>query len=356
MTEETNTTPSQEAYVNPVDEIASLLTGDEESESETETEAELSPDTADIEEDDDTEESTQEDDEEDESESEEVDEDAQAVLAEAFGIDANQISVSEEGSVQVSIKVDGEQTTLPMKDLIRGYQTDKSNTHKSQALAQEKKQFEGFAQNQAQQLRETLEQNVALTDVLKNELMREYEGVNWTELRDFDPAEYAAKRQDYASRNGRIEQLQGQLANDRQQGIKEQQEKYQSANQQALRAQYSVMMEKNPTWSQPETFDKVMSEFRTFGNDAYGFNETEMRDIQDARIFEVLKDAMAYRNGKSVAAKKLKKVPKLQKSTGPRKRKKVSKLDKLTRAAKGASGSHKRDLQTEAVTQLLMGG
>ena len=94
----------------------------------------------------------------------------------------------------------------------------------------------------------------------------------------------------------------------------------------------------------------------SFVLETYNIPPDLFNGINDARFVEVVKDAMAYRNGKQVTQKKLKQnLPKFQKGKNGTKRKQVSKLDKLTKAAKASSGGQRRDLQVDAVAELLEG-
>ena len=91
-------------------------------------------------------------------------------------------------------------------------------------------------------------------------------------------------------------------------------------------------------------------------NDVYGISPEEFKLLNDARHLEILKDALAFRKGKSISENKVNKVPpKFQKANG-KTGKPMSKLTRLTLDARKAQGSRQRDLQTAAVAELLMGG
>jgi hypothetical protein len=88
---------------------------------------------------------------------------------------------------------------------------------------------------------------------------------------------------------------------------------------------------------------------------AYGFTQEEFGGIQDARMLEVIKDAMRYRSSiKNVKTKLDVNLPKYQKSTG-KTTKSVTKLDKLTKIAKSSQGYQRRNAETDAVAELLGG-
>jgi hypothetical protein len=76
--------------------------------------------------------------------------------------------------------------------------------------------------------------------------------------------------------------------------------------------------------------------------------------INDARIIEVLKDAMKFRTGVKEADKKLvQQTPKFQKQSSARKNN-VTHLDRLIKRAETSTGTAKRGAQTDAIAQLLL--
>ena len=96
-----------------------------------------------------------------------------------------------------------------------------------------------------------------------------------------------------------------------------------------------------------------IAEMGNFVARSYGIHPDEFAMLNDARHIEILKDAMAYRKGKTVSQQKVQNVPKFQKPG--RASKPMSKLTQLTLSAKKATGSKQRDLQSAAIAELLSG-
>ena len=352
--EDISTTLGDELSVEPTDEIAALLTEDEAPQSTDSDDEETQ-----------TEESTEDDDEEvSDEEAEEGDETDLEAIAEddsswesVLGVSEDKLSFDDNGNIAgVKVKVDGEASTVGMEDLIAGYQTNKSVTQRSQAFAEEKKVFEGLREQVEQTYASKLQSVDALTAHFEKQLISEYDGVNWEELRVQNPAEYAAAKQDFSAKAGELQRIQEAIDSDRQGQEADAIEAQQVKAQAYLKSQYDLMIVKNPEWVDEKKLKLASTEFKTFVNENYGFTEQEFDSVFDARLIELIKDAQKYHNGAKVAAKKMiKPVPKFQKSRGKGK-KQVSKLDKLTAASKKAHGSEKRDIQTSAVAELLTGG
>jgi hypothetical protein len=363
MNDDQNTTSTAELLseagsVNMVDQIANLLSGEPEKPAATKKKPIEESEEADTQPDD----STQEDDEPegeetDETEDDDSDEsDEDVTWAKTLGIDEKNVVLDEDGNLSgINVKVDGKTTTVGVKDLIAGYQSNKSNTNKSKLLADQRKEFDEIKTAVASEYSKKIETANALVGHLKTNLLSEYTKLDWNRLRVENPGEYAAAVQDFNFRQSEIDQITNAIGQE-QNGVTQQMTAEQQAMQQEyVKSQADRVLEKNPSWAKPEVFRKALSEMTDFAADAYGFTQEEFSNIQDARVLEVIKDAMKYRSSVKTAKTKLDvQVPKYQKSTG-KTTKALTKLDKLTKTAKSSQGYQKRNAETDAVAELLSG-
>ena len=348
----TNST-SLEANVDATDAIADLLVESEEAVVEpTERTEEATDDNEGVEEL--PEESTEEVEESDEEP--EVEEDQ--TWAGVLGVDDAKVVLNEEGDFAgVNVKVDGETSTVDMSTLIMGYQTNKHNANTSKSLAEERKQFDTARGEVKQEYTKKLEDVGKLTEFLNNTLTKEFQGINWDQLRMENPAEYAASMQDFNVRQQEIQNIYAAISEERNALTNKDQEESKVQSDEYLGAQVTKMIENNPTWSDKEVLKEAFDGMSEFTMSTYGFTQDEFNNTVDARLIEMIKDAQKYRDGQKIATKKIKnKVPKFQKSSSSTTRKKVSQLDKLTKRAKTATGSDKRDAQSDAIAELLQGG
>ena len=353
-----NNSTEQSANLDSVDAIADLLTGDDNSAEDKEPETD-SPDvetedkaTDTIEDSDDAEEPSEEstDDSEDDQ-SEEVED--EQTLHEMLGISEEQLTVDDDGKFLLNVKVDGKSSQHNLADVIKSYQLDKNNTQNAQQLSADRQAFEQGAKERVQQVNTAIQQNQQLAGILESEILAEYEHVKWDELREYDPAEFAAKRQDYATKYQKVQRLKQELSQQSAVASQDAQAKMQQGQQAHVQAEFGKMLENNPAWNDRATFNKDMGVMKDNLVETYGFNQGDFDQVSDSRLIEVLKDAIAYNKGTQFAKKKVIKAPKFQKKAAGKRKPKVSKLDRLTKAARNASGSSKRDLQTAAVAELL---
>lgn len=359
-----NTAPGDESQIN---DIASLLTDepiggsasdakDENIEKDEEQETpDLQNEKLDSEE---SEESSEQETEEEQSEEEsgseeESDESWESVL----GLSEDNLEFDENGNIAgVKVKVNGESATVGMSDLLAGYQINKSNTLKSQELSEEKKVFEQQVTEVTKDYQTRLENVDLMANYLNDQLMSEFKAVDWEQLRVENPAEYAAARQDFSMRSQQLQDAQQAIQSERQQAQQQTLQKQAESQKAYLQEQYNIVIKNNPTWVDSKVYKTEMDKMKSFLGETYGFADQDFSVVRDARLFELVKDAMKLHSGKEVVEKKIQKpVPKFQKSKGTANKKATNKLARLTKKAKEATGANKRVVQTDAIAELLMG-
>lgn len=330
---ETNST--EQASVNPVDEIANLLIEDEDEELE---QSAAGPD-----------------DTEGESEGSEEDKAGgsdDVTWASALGVDDSNLELDEEGDlVGIRVKVNGEESVVGVKDLIAGYQTNKYITQKSQVLSHEKKEFDTVRERAASMYVEKLQVADKLVETLKTSLVSDYNRVDWDRLRVDNPAEWSALQTEYQTRLQQIEQVTSAVEQERTENMKLHDQMGYQRFQEYVMDQYNRVLAENPEWRNKERMQKDMQELGRGAIELYGITPDEFNALVDARHVRILKDALAYRQGKKALETKHE-APRFQK--GGRTGKQMDKLTKLTLRAKKASGAQQRAYQTDAVAELLM--
>lgn len=347
--------PESGQSLDPVDEIAQLLSGDE---SEDTTEEPEAVQQALAEEEPSEEIPESEESEEDQpDDSQETDEESDESIAALLGLADDQVIADDDGNLSFVTKINGKVNHVPLQDLVAGYQYNKANEEKAHTLSNERKAFDEQRAAEFERLKTSMDQAEGLVMVMHNEAMRDYEATKWDELRQYDPGEYAAKQADFQRRQQELQQASTYIQSMR----NEQAEKLQAEREESIgrivAEQMGIMVDNNPDWRDDNVRQKAMKELQDFTVEQYGFDPNEFYQNRDARVVEIVKDAMAYRKGLKVASKKRKAPPKLQRAkNGQFKSGKVSKLDKLTRAIGKSKGHNKRDLQAAAVAELLTGG
>jgi len=233
-------------------------------------------------------------------------------LAEATGL-----GVEELLNLKVKTKVDGEEDEISLTDVIRSYQKEQHVNRKSEEVSNAQKKFEAERQQRLKEISAELENVQGMADVLKQHILGdEKDSQYWKDLREADPAEYAARRQDYNDRKAAFESLQ----NDVKSKIKEKQDQlsseYQKQVQSYLSEQATALPKKIPEWKDSKVAKAESEQIRTW-MESVGFSPEEIGSVADARHVSILRKAMLYDKGGNKAAVKDKKVIPLTKSLKP---------------------------------------
>lgn len=291
----------------------------------------------------------------DSNELETDDDDGLAALASELGLDADKLTLSEDGDVLVKLKVNGKDETVDLKEAIAGTQFHKANDEKARVLADERKSFESERAQVAEAYTQQLQQIRGLGEMLQNKLTQEFQGIDWERLRVTDPGEWTAKQREFEIRNQELQQA-GQMLG-QQMRMEQEQHSQQEAQQRSviLNSEREKMIENNPSWRDDERMKSDLTKIVEYAKSS-GFNDDELQDVIYSKHVEVLRKAYLYDQGKTVADKKVKQAPKMQRASNGRfVKQKGGKVQKLIERAQNAKGANKRDAQADAVTALLMG-
>ena len=348
---------------NTVDQVAQLLMGDDPTTEVEEEKAAHRPNDDDLV--DDSEEfeveAAQESDDvdydetDDSNEQEAYDDDGLAALAAELGLDADKLTLSEDGEILVNLKVNGKNEQIDLKEAISQTQFSKANDEKARTLADERKTFESERVQVAQEYAARLQNVQAMGQMLEQQLLAEYNNVDWEALKASDPARFLVTQQEYQQRQQQLHQA-GQQLGEQMRHMQEQQEgRDQAERAQILQQERAAMVESVPEWSDTEVMQKDLAEIVKYGQ-SVGFSEDDLSNVIHNRELQVLRKAMLYDMGQTVANKKVNQPPKMQRASNGRfVKSKGGKVQKLIERAQTAKGANKREAQADAVAAMLMG-
>lgn len=203
----------------------------------------------------------------------------------------------------VTVKVDGKTSQVPLADLVRSYQTDAHVTQRSQAAAEAQRQFETQRAQITQNLQQHLQTVTSLVTMAHQELLRDYQGIDWNKLQTEDPIRWSILDRQFQQRNGQIQQAMQQTALQYQQ----QQQAQQQELAQRLPQEHAKMLERIPQWQDAKQFDAdrvVMTQSAK----EMGFTPAEISQIHDHRMMVALHYASQFLKLQASTPQALKKV------------------------------------------------
>lgn len=218
-------------------------------------------------------------------------------------------------NLKTRVKVDGEESIVPLRQLLKSYQLEGHLNRKTMELAEQRKALEAERETAMKDFQGRLQQADTLVKTLEDQFMKDMNSVDWTTLRATDLAEYSARRQDFIERNFQIQNLKQAAVFEAQKLQQEQTEKQQALYQDFLKKEQEMLNTKLPEWSDSEKAKSEKIKLRSYLLDQ-GFKDAEVANIGDHRAILLARKAMLYDESLkqvAVATKKVTPVPKFVK-------------------------------------------
>lgn len=209
-----------------------------------------------------------------------------------------------ERKVKVTLKnEDGTEVTeeVAETELVKGYQRQADYTRKTQALAERETQAVEFLKTKHDEVRSHYLQQAEVTRAAVTQMAGIKTEAEMAQLANTDPAQWVAESQRQQAISKYLQQLDGQIAGEKQAAQQEQAQRQQMATKQLYER----------AWGELEKagIDKpALSKIYGEANKAYGFTPEELGQVYDPRLVRMMKDAAAYQALKSQKAEVTKKV------------------------------------------------
>jgi len=266
-------------------------------------------------------------------------------LAEATGLPLEQLL-----SLKARTKVNGEESTVSLSDIVKSYQQEKVYTQKSMELSEHRKAFDAERERATQEIQNHLREAATYSQIFEQNLLAEYQSVNWQQLRNTDPAEFAARKQEYNDRYNQLQALKQNIVNKAQQLEEEQKGKFQDHLRETLKKEQNLLVEAIPEWKDAKRASADKMEINSYLK-GLGYSEQEIGNIYDHRHVKIIRNAMLFEKANKTASLQQKKVlnlPKVLKSgTTP------SKSDKAQEQRKEGLASLRKTGRVEDAAKLI---
>lgn len=238
-------------------------------------------------------------------------------------------------NLKVPVKVDGKETEITLKDVIKSYQIESHVNNKSIEVSNKLKEIETERQQFIQGATQQLQMISSLAEAGRQQIMNEFRNVDWATLQATDPVEYATKRIAYQDRESQLAAYLNQVQQQSQQLASQAQQQTQAK----VAAEMQVLTEQMPTWANEDTRKKDFAAITNYLREV-GFTNDDINTIVDHRIVVAAHDAARYRA--LIAAKPLvnKQVRAAPKQVKPGVRVERGKPDALKEAAKRLRKTH----------------
>lgn len=208
-------------------------------------------------------------------------------LAKLLKLEEGALDLDEEGNAVFKTKVDGKEGAAKLQDLLKSYQLQEHVDRKAREAAEREKAIQAREQEVQQQLQQKLQYTENLTQIAANQLMQEFQSIDWNTLSQTDPGRAALIRQQFMERQA---QLRGVYQNIEQQRMAAMQ-KLQAEQAEVLQREAERLPTLIPEWKDEQVAAKERREIRDWAIKA-GFDPEEVDGISRAHHVAVLRKAM----------------------------------------------------------------
>jgi hypothetical protein len=259
-------------------------------------------------------------------------------------------------TIKVPTKVNGEEKEATLAEIVRSYQLGENFDQKTDSLTTEREAFSKEQEAKRIEYSQSLSSAASLVNQLEQQLVQSAEKVDWDELRQSDPAEFAAKKQELIERQQQYQSARTTLA-------KEHQTKFNEHVNSVLDRESKALVREIPGWNDESVAKAEMKTIRDFLLKE-GFTSIEIdgqsdndgnilsAGMSDHRAIKMARKAMLYDAGDKkveVAKKRVRTLPKVA-----RPGKQVSKADKDSDRSKQMRGKLKKSGKVEDAAALIM--
>lgn len=219
------------------------------------------------------------------------------------------------GKIKGKVKVNGVEQEVTLADMRNGYQMESDYRRKTAELAEHRKAFDAERERIASEVNRQFTEAQALTGVLEQQLTAEFNAVDWNHLRATDPAEFAAKRQEYNERYAQIQGIKSNVNATLAQQAEQMQRKQAEELKEILNQEKERLAAAIPEFRDQAKSEPLRTEIKNFLK-SNGFSDQDIGSVYDHRQVLIIRDAMEYRKLKAKGVEVKNKVviaPKLQK-------------------------------------------
>lgn len=231
-------------------------------------------------------------------------------LAEATGLPLETLL-----NLKARANIDGKEDAVPLSEVLKSYQLSKHVNNQSQELANQRKAFEAERENKLKEVQHRLTEAQALSQQLETELVAEYNAIDWVTLRNTDPAEFAARKQEYNERWNRIQAHKNKSLAESYRIQQETAQKQMDQARDVLKAESQKLLDAIPEWKDEAKAKSGKQELRDYLS-SMGFSNEDINSLTDHRSIRIIRNAMLYErasNKATIVQKKVSTLPKVMK-------------------------------------------
>ena len=244
-------------------------------------------------------------------------------ISEVLGIDVDKLDVDANGKIVLKTKIDGVEGKVSLNDAIKSYQLEGHLNKQNMEVVNQRKALEAEHQAFQQERQQKTKQLEDVITLAVNEMNRDYQSINWDQLKVADPNQFLILKQEYQDRQNNLQQTYQHLIQTREQ----ESIKFHAVREKKLAEEAYKLRSQIPGWDNDETYKAGTQEVRNTLLEV-GFSQDEIEAASHGlsippeaatKLFVLAHKASEYdklQKAKSGVIKKIRTAPKVVKG-GP---------------------------------------
>lgn len=258
-------------------------------------------------------------------------------LAKLLKLDDGALDLDEEGNAVFKTKIDGKEGTAKLQDLLKSYQLQEHVDRKSREAAEREKALKQREDEVQQNFQQRLQYAENLTQIAANQLLAEFQSINWNALEAENPGHAALLRQKFQERQAQLRGVYQNIEHEKVQA----KHKSDAELQQQLQREAQRLPELIPEWKDAQIATKEKAEIAEWATKA-GFDQADMQSMTSkAHLVALLRKAMLadrLQASRPEIENKVRQAPKLVKPGQAQVDSKEAKLQSLKTAVRKSGG------------------
>ena len=223
-------------------------------------------------------------------------------------------------TLDIPVKINGAEGKAKLSDLKASYQIKEAAEARLRDAKEKSRAEIQIIAEKREQLQSQFAVVGSLIDKAEKSFTKDETKVDWEKLRQQDPAEWSAKREEFKQRREEIERLKREAVDSYRSTIATAENENKERQQQYLQEQAQQLVEKLPEWKDPETAKAEKTAVAEYLINQ-GFTHEDISAASDHRMVLMARKAMLYDKGRDkseVTLKKVSKIPKVMKPGSPK--------------------------------------
>ncbi|HEU4636892.1 MAG TPA: hypothetical protein VFS41_11975 [Edaphobacter sp.] len=209
-------------------------------------------------------------------------------LAKLLKLEEGALDLDEEGNAVFKTKVDGVEGAAKLQDLLKSYQLQEHVDRKSREAAERERALQKRAEEEEAKFQERIQYADRLNNIAAQQLLQEFQSIDWKALEQQDPGSAALWRQKFQERHGQLQQIAHAIKQEKDQA----EQKSAAAKREALAKEAEKLPVLIPEWKDAVVAAKEKAELLDWAAKA-GYEAEELEAITSkARNIQLLRKAM----------------------------------------------------------------